>query len=82
MQIFFKYNIYMRKIYFNLMIALIFIIIFYYIFYYYTKKEAFTPSIRGVYRPYIRVLNQHYEYFTNNYGLQPIINKLRKWNIY
>ena len=74
----------MRKIYFNLLIALIILVIFYYVFYYYYhyNKEGFTPYIRGVYRPYIRIFNHHYEYFTTNYGLQPIFNKLRKWNIY
>ena len=67
----------MRKIYFNLLIALIILVIFYYVFYYYYyhyNKEGFTP--------YIRTLNHHYEYFTTNFGLQPIFNKLRKWNIY
>ena len=74
----------MRKIYFNLIIAIIILVIFYYIYYYYYyyNKEGFTPYIRSVYRPYIRTLNHHYEYFTTNFGLQTIFNKLRKWNIY
>jgi hypothetical protein len=74
----------MRKIYFNLLLLIIFVLIVFYYYYYYNRytRETFTPSIRGAYRPYIRLLNQHYEYFTTKYGFEPILNKLRKWNIY
>ena len=72
----------MNKIYINLFLLLIIIFIFIYFFYNYKTKEGFTPYIRSVYRPYMRILNHHYEFFTTNYGLQPIFNKLRKWNIY
>ena len=46
------------------------------------KKEGFTPRIRGLYRPYVRTMNQGFESFVNNYGPNVIMNKLRKWNIY
>jgi len=45
-------------------------------------KEGFTPRIRGLYRPYVRTMNQGFESFVNNYGPNVIMNKLRKWNIY
>ena len=72
----------MRKIYLNILFILIIFLICYYFFYYYHKKEAFTPYIRSLYRPYIRNFNFHIDYLSNNYGLQTIFNKLRKWNIY
>ena len=74
----------MRKIYFNLLLLIIFIFIVIYYYFYYKRyaKENFTPLIRSTYRPYLRILNQNYEYFTTKYGLKPIITKLRKWNIY
>ena len=46
------------------------------------NKEGFTPRIRGIYRPYVRILNQNFESFINNYGPNVIMNKLKKWNIY
>ena len=46
------------------------------------RKEGFTPRIRGIYRPYVRTMNQGFESFINNYGPNVIMNKLRKWNIY
>lgn len=72
----------MRKIYYKILLPIIILLFFYYFFYYNSQKESFTPYIRSVYRPYLRSFNQQYEYFSNNYGLQPIFNKLRKWNIY
>jgi uncharacterized protein YxeA len=72
----------MNKIYINLFLLLITIFIFIYFFYNYKTKEGFNPYIRSVYRPYMRILNHHYEFYKTNYGLQPIFNKLRKWNIY
>ena len=47
-----------------------------------TNTEGFTPKIRGLYRPYVRTINQGFENFVNNYGSKVIINKLRKWDIY
>jgi hypothetical protein len=44
--------------------------------------ESFTPKINGMYRPYVRHINHHYEFFMNNYGPDVIINKLKKWGIY
>jgi hypothetical protein len=44
--------------------------------------DPFTPRIRAFYRPYVRNMNQYYDHTINNYGLQFIMNKLRKWNIY
>ena len=46
------------------------------------KKEGFTSNIKGLYRPYVRKLNQKYESFINNYGSNVVFTKLRKWNIY
>ena len=46
------------------------------------KKEGFTSNIKGLYRPYVRTLNQKYESFINNYGSNVVFTKLRKWNIY
>ena len=79
----------MRKIYFNIFIG---IIIFLWIVYLIRNifsegvskgvSEGFTPRIHALYRPYVRHFNQHYEYFTNEYGINTITNKLRKWNIY
>jgi len=46
------------------------------------KKEGFTSNIKGLYRPYVRTLNQKYESFMNNYGSNVVFTKLRKWNIY
>ena len=46
------------------------------------NKEGFTSNIKGLYRPYIRTLNQKYESFINNYGSNVVFTKLRKWNIY
>jgi len=45
-------------------------------------EEPFTPRIRAFYRPYVRNMNQYYDRALNDYGLQFITNKLRKWNIY
>jgi len=46
------------------------------------NKEGFTSNIKGLYRPYVRTLNQKYESFINNYGSNVVFTKLRKWNIY
>ena len=68
-------------------IAIIAIIAIFFIIYYTNtntsiKTETFTPRIRAFYRPYVRNMNQYYDYALNEYGLQFIMNKLRKWNIY
>ena len=49
---------------------------------YKNNVDGFTPHIRGIYRPYMRVFNNKYEYFINEYGPHVVWNKLRKWNIY
>jgi hypothetical protein len=85
----------MRKIYLKILIGivvLLWIIYFIQILYpdkdkskgtnKYKNKEGFTPKIRQLYRPYVRIFNQGYESFVNNYGTNVIVNKLRKWNIY
>jgi hypothetical protein len=79
----------MRKIYFNIFIGIIILLwIVYFIRNIFSKdvsediSEGFTPRIHALYRPYVRHFNQHYEYFTNEYGINTITNKLRKWNIY
>jgi hypothetical protein len=46
------------------------------------EVESFTPKINGMYRPYVRHINHHYESFMNNYGPDVIINKFKKWGIY
>ena len=75
----------MRKIYFNIFIGIIILLwIIYFIRNIFSEgaSEGFTPRIHALYRPYVRHFNQHYEYFTNEYGIDTITNKLRKWNIY
>jgi len=72
----------MRKIYFNIFFSIIILLWIVYFVQSYTQYEGFTPQIHGLYRPYVRKFNQHYEYFINQYGPQIIFNKLRKWNIY
>lgn len=79
----------MRKIYLKILIGIVVLLwIMYFIQNINADKdriqymEGFTPKIRGLYRPYVRTLNQGYESFVNNYGPNIIVNKLRKWNIY
>jgi len=72
----------MRKIYLKILIGIIVLLWGIYFIQSFTQYEGFTPKIRGLYRPYIRNMNQHIEHFTTNYGLDSIINKFRKWNIY
>jgi hypothetical protein len=69
----------MRQKYILCIIAFIVII---WLIYSSKKSEPFTPKIRAFYRPYVRNMNQYVDYAQNNYGLQFITNKLRKWNIY
>jgi len=69
----------MRQKYILCIIAIIVII---WLIYSSNKVESFTPRIRAFYRPYVRNMNQYVDYAQNNYGLQFITNKLRKWNIY
>ena len=65
-----------------LCIAIIILIIIWATYSYNRLEEPFTPRIRAFYRPYVRNMNQYIDYAQNNYGLQFITNKLRKWNIY
>jgi hypothetical protein len=70
----------MRKIYLKILIGIV--VILWVIYFIQSVKEGFTPKIRGMYRPYVRKINQNYESFMNNYGKSVIMTKLRKWNIY
>lgn len=70
----------MRKIYLKILVGIIILLWITYLIQ--SVKEGFTPRIRGIYRPYMRTINQKYESFMNNYGKNVIITKLRKWNIY
>ena len=74
----------MRQKYIIWTIAFIVIIVMIWRFYSSNKVDAepFTPRIRSFYRPYVRHMNQYYDSALNDYGLQFIMNKLRKWNIY
>jgi len=72
----------MRKIYLKILIGIVVLLWVIYFIQSLPKYEAFTPKIRGMYRPYIRHLNQRYDSFVNNYGPKVILNKLRKWDIY
>jgi hypothetical protein len=73
----------MRKIYLKLLIGIIVILwLIYLIQWYNTQVEQFTPKINGLYRPYVRNMNQKYETFVSNYGPQVIINKFKKMGIY
>jgi len=68
----------MRQIYLKILIGIICVLwIIYFIqnvtFY---KNEGFIGA-----RPYIRNMNQVYEYFSNNYGSDIIMTKLKKYKI-
>lgn len=72
----------MRKIYLKILIGIVVLLWIIYFIQSLTKYEGFTPRLRGLYRPYIRKVNEGYTSFVNNYGPNVIVNKLRKWNIY
>jgi hypothetical protein len=83
----------MTKIYFKILVGLVILLWTIYFLQVYNeyynkhynindKRESFTPKINGMYRPYVRNMNQKYESFINNYGPNVITNKLKKWNIY
>lgn len=68
-------------------ILIILAAIYLYFFYFNSKKvkenqESFTPKIREAYRPHLRKMRLHYENFTDNYGQDFIINKLKRFNLY
>ena len=67
-----------------LLLAIILILWIIYFIQTYTNvmNEGFTPKINGMYRPYVRMINQNYETFVTNYGSDIIMNKLKKWNLY
>jgi uncharacterized protein YxeA len=71
----------MTKHYYIILFVILVIICYMYINYK-NNVDGFTPHIRGIYRPYMRVFNNKYEYFINEYGPHVVWNKLRKWNIY
>jgi hypothetical protein len=56
--------------------------IYFYFFIYKNNQENFTPKIKSLYRPHLRNMRLKYETFSNNYGSDFIINKLKKMNIY
>ena len=73
----------MRQIYLKILIGIICVLwIIYFIqnvtFY---KNEEFIPMSASIYRPYIRNMNQVYEHFSNNYGSDIIMTKLKKYKI-
>jgi len=70
----------MRNIYLKILISIV--VLLWIVYFFQSYKEGFTPKLRGLYRPYVRTVNQGYESFVNNYGPNVIMNKLRKWNIY
>jgi hypothetical protein len=74
----------MPKIYLKFLIGIIVLlwIIYFIQSYFVSSKEAFTPKLNALYRPYIRKMDRRYESFVNNYGPSVIITKLKKWNIY
>ena len=75
----------MRKIYLNILIGIIILLWIVFFIQQFNKNkqtETFIPHMRGIYRPYIRMWNQHYESFINKCGPQVIWTKLRKWNIF
>lgn len=74
----------MHKIYFKVLIGIIFIlwIIYFMQTILFIKNEGFTSKINSICRPYIRNINQNYETFVSNYGPNVIMNKLKKWDIY
>jgi len=74
----------MRQTYLKILVGLVILVWFVYLIqeYMMKKTEPFTPHIRGLYRPYIRHFNHHYDRLKDNYGLDVIWTKLRKWNIW
>jgi hypothetical protein len=76
----------MRRIYLKIFVAIIVLLWIIYFIQTYTHthvlNEGFTPKINALYRPYVRHMNQTYESFVNNYGLNVIRTKLKKWNIF
>jgi hypothetical protein len=74
----------MRQKYLKVLVGLVVLVWTVYLIqaYMMKKTEPFTPYIRGLYRPYIRQFNHHYDRLKNNYGFDVIWTKLRKWNIW
>jgi len=74
----------MRKIYFKLFITIVVVLCIIYLIQQtlFKQNEGFTPRIRSMYRPYVRLVNQQVDTLLNNYGMETIFTKLRKWNIY
>lgn len=74
----------MRQIYLKVLVGLVILVWSVYLIQEYIIKrpEPFTPHIRGIYRPYIRHFNHHYDRLMDNYGFEVIWTKLRKWNIW
>ncbi len=72
----------MSNIYFKILIGIVILLWIIYYIQYSVLTEPFTPRLRGIYRPYIRKINNHYDNFVSNFGSNVIMNKLRKYNIY
>ena len=73
----------MRQIYLKILIGIICIL---WIIYFiqnltFTTNDGFTTMGASIYRPYIRNVNQIYEHFSNNYGSNVIMTKLKKYKI-
>ena len=76
----------MQKKYFKIFVGIIIMLwMIYFIqmfLQYREKRETFTPRIHALYRPYFRSINSVYSDFSNKYGPNTLLYKLRKWNIY
>ena len=76
----YKYKI--SYIWYCLLIILVIIYIYLYKYKKIDKYENFTPKINGFCRPHIRNIRITFENFTDTYGPDFIVNKLKKLNIY
>jgi len=67
---------------FLLIFILVILVILYFVFSFIVKqqkKETFIGYFQSYYRPYTRILKQNYNIITDNYGLNTVLNKMRKW---
>ena len=61
---------------------IILVAIYFYLYVYKKSQEGFIPRLNLLVRPHLRNVRLASEIFTNNYGLDVIIQKLKKMNIY
>jgi hypothetical protein len=73
---------YMRNVYSKILIGIVILLWIIYFIQYSVLTETFTPRLRGIYRPYVRKIHNHYDTFVSNFGSNVIMNKLRKYDIY